>query len=131
MSTQYLSPSGEIIESVIEVDGQQLTLEDRFHPDFVTSLVPYDPSNPPAAPETPANLVPAVVTMRQARLALLAAGLLDDVNQAVAQAPQEAQIDWEFAATVERSSSTVEMLATALNLDEATLDALFTDAATR
>ena len=54
--------------------------------------------------------VPQSVTMRQARLALLGAGLLDDVDAALAAIPdatqrRAAQIEWEYAATVERISA--------------------------
>ena len=74
--------------------------------------------------------VPASVTMRQARLALLHAGLLDDVEAALAAIPDEtarraAQIEWEYAQDVERDSPWVQQLATALGLDAAMLDELF------
>ena len=47
--------------------------------------------------------------MRQARLALLQAGLLDQVETALASIPDEvqrkaAQIEWEYATTVDRGS---------------------------
>lgn len=71
------------------------------------------------------------VTMRQARLALLAADLLDDVDNVIATAGRAAEIEWEFAATVERDSPIVQSLAAALDLDDAALDALFADAAGR
>lgn len=83
---------------------------------------------PPAAP-----VVPRVVTMRQARLALLAAGKLDDVGAAIATLPspqkEAAQIEWEYAATVERNSALMGLVASALGLDDDALDALFTAAA--
>lgn len=74
---------------------------------------------------TPNNGVPQQVTMRQARLALLGAGLLDTVQAGVSAMPQTAQIEWEFAATVERTSPLVATLAAALGLDDVALDALF------
>lgn len=81
----------------------------------------------------PTTIVPSVVTMRQARLALLDAGLLPDVNATVAAmagtAGDAARIDWEFAATVDRSSPLVASMAAALALTEAQLDALFIAAA--
>lgn len=84
------------------------------------------------APAKPA--VPAVVTMRQARLALLQAGKLADVDTAIAALPspakEAAQIEWEYATEVKRDSALVAQLAPALNLDAAALDALFTQAAT-
>ena len=75
-----------------------------------------------------------VISMRQARLALLEAGLLDQVEAALAaiedpRLRQRAQIEWEYAATVERSSAWVQTLAGALGLTAAQLDTLFAEAA--
>lgn len=80
--------------------------------------------------------VPAItsVTMRQARLALLGAGLLDDVDAAIAAITdptqrRAAEIEWEYAQTVDRDSSFTQQLAAGLNLTAEQLDALFTQAA--
>lgn len=77
--------------------------------------------------------VPQQVTMRQARLALLAAGLLDSVNVAIAAMPtperSAAVIEWEYAQTVDRHSPFTQQLAAGLGLTDAQLDALFTTAA--
>lgn len=73
----------------------------------------------------PPSKVPTSLSMRQARLALLGAGLLDTVQAGVSAMPKAAQIEWEFAATVERSSPLVATLAASLGLDDAALDALF------
>lgn len=76
---------------------------------------------------------PTSVTMRQARLALLGAGKLSLISTAIAALPspqkEAAQIEWEYAATVERSSALTEILAASLQLSEADLDNLFTSAA--
>lgn len=81
------------------------------------------------APPAPAPMVPQSVTMRQARLALLGAGLLPSVNAAIAAMPEPdksaAQITWEFAATVDRSFGMVPQLAAALGMTEAQIDDLF------
>lgn len=73
------------------------------------------------------------VTMRQARLALLSAGLLDQVTAAIAALPEPdksaALIEWEYAATVERDSGLIPTMGTALGLSTAQLDALFATAA--
>lgn len=73
----------------------------------------------------PPSKVPTSLSMRQARLALLGAGLLDTVQAGVATMPQASQIEWEFAATVDRSSPLVAALSGALGLDDAALDVLF------
>jgi hypothetical protein len=78
-------------------------------------------------PHPPAP-VPRVVTMRQARLALLAAGKYSAVNAAMADASEAIRIEWEFAATVDRDSQTTQLLAAALNLNDTKLDELFTAA---
>ena len=76
--------------------------------------------------------VPAVVTMRQARIALHRAGLLAQVNAALAALPEpartEAQIEWEYATEVQRHYGLVKSLGPALGLTDADLDALFSSA---
>lgn len=86
---------------------------------------------PPPAPPAP---VITSVTMRQARLALLGAGLLDDVDaaiQAITDPVQRkaAEIEWEYAQTVDRDSAFTQQLAGGLNLTAEQLDSLFTQAA--
>lgn len=80
---------------------------------------------PPAPPEP----VPEAVTMRQARLALLGAGLLDSVNTAIAAmtgtAGAAARIEWEYSKEVQRNKELVQALGPALGLSDAQLDALF------
>ena len=86
---------------------------------------------PPAPPHPP--VVPPSVTMRQARLALLGAGLLASVDAAINSLPslqkEAARIEWEYATEVQRSSGLVPMMGAALGLDDAALDALFIEAA--
>jgi hypothetical protein len=74
--------------------------------------------------------VPQVVTIRQAKLALLQAGLLDDVDAAVAQAPREVQIEWEYATEVHRSWPTLLTLQALLSLSDEQVDNLFILAST-
>ena len=87
-----------------------------------------EPADPPPVP------VITSVTMRQARLALLDIGLLDDVDAAIAGIAdpitrRKAQIEWEFGSEVQRHNGVVSLLAAALGLTEQQLDALFTKAA--
>ena len=83
--------------------------------------------------EVPGDPVPEVVTMRQARLALLGAGLLAQVNAAVANMPgtegDAARIEWEYAQEVRRDSPLVAGLSAALGLTDETLDNLYKVAA--
>lgn len=80
------------------------------------------------------SLVPHSVTMRQARLALLGAGLLANVNAAVAAMSgvpgQQAQIAWEFARDVFRTDPLIAAMSAALSLTEAQIDTLFIQANT-
>lgn len=80
---------------------------------------------PPPAPPA----IPSTVTMRQARLALLGAGLLDDVEAAINGLPspqkEAARISWEYSQEVQRHNGIVSMLAPALGLTDAQTDALF------
>ena len=78
--------------------------------------------------------VQKVVTMRQARLALLQGGYLTTINAAIAAMPgaagDAARIEWEFSSTVERNRPLVAAMASALNLTSAQIDDLFKLAAT-
>ena len=85
-------------------------------------------------PEPAPPYVPPVVSMRQARLALLGAGLYADVNAAIDSLPspqkEAARIEWEYATEVQRASGLVPTLGAALSLTEAQLDSLFVTAST-
>jgi hypothetical protein len=80
-------------------------------------------------------LPPRVVAVSpsQARLALLAAGKLDQVAPAIAAMPLEqrtaAQLKWEYASEVRRDDALVIALAAALSLSEQQIDELFAAAA--
>lgn len=88
-------------------------------------------AQPPALPEyVPVVVaVPEVVTMRQARLALLGAGLLAQVDAAIASMPEPqrtaASIEWEYSNALQRSNPFVAQLGAALGIDDAAIDALF------
>ena len=75
------------------------------------------------------NSVPQQVTMRQARLALLNAGLLDDVEMLIAAAGRAAQLEWEYAAVVDRSGPIVSAVQQQKALTDAHIDDLFREAA--
>ncbi len=78
-----------------------------------------------------ANVSPYLtVTPRQARLALLGAGLLAQVEAAVAQAGGAAQITWDFATEVNRLDPFIISIGGALGMSSAQIDALFEAAKT-
>lgn len=89
-------------------------------------------------PERPAAVsqpmpVPQHVTMRQARLALLGAGLLAGIEAAINALPspqkEAARIEWEYSQEVQRHNGFVSALAPVLGLSDGQIDALFIAAA--
>ena len=87
------------------------------------TIAPY--IEPPPLPPT----IPTAVTMRQARLALLQAGVLSLVETAIASMESPAaQIEWNYSQEVNREQPLVKQLAEALNLTSDQLDNLFLEA---
>lgn len=84
------------------------------------------------APEVVAP-VPAEVTMRQARLALLAAGKLAAVEAAIDAMAEPtrtgARIEWEYSNALQRDNALVAALGPALGLSTNDIDNLFRAAA--
>lgn len=80
-------------------------------------------------PATGSVPVPPLVSMKQARLALLQEGYLDQVPEAIATFPEpiksEAQIQWEYSSTVERDNIFCTQLGSLLGMDETQIDDLF------
>lgn len=113
-------------------DGTSTTIpkSHRFWDEYQVWL---DAGNTPEPLPTTVQPPIMVVTMRQARLALLQAGLLQTVNDAVASMPgaagEDARIEWEYSQEVQRDKQLVLALAPVLGLSEAQLDALFVAAA--
>lgn len=109
---------------LIEVPDD-FTVQDYYYPDDVITKKPVI---------TPPPEVPEEVTMRQARLALLAAGRLGDVDTAIASLPspqkEEAQIEWDYSNAVQRNRPFVLQLGQALGLSSSDLDKLFITAST-
>ena len=67
------------------------------------------------------------ITMRQARLYLLSAGLLSQVNSILSQ--NEAwKIEWEYATDVVKNSPLVVALANQLDLSAEAIDTMFNEA---
>lgn len=104
--------------------------------DHITAPADFDPARMAdyaVHDGTLALSVPQKVTMRQARLALLGAGLLDDVDAAIAALPspqkEAAKIEWEYSQEVQRHNGFVSVLAPALGMTDEQTDALFMEAA--
>ena len=109
-----------LLQADAEAMGTSLDEHADMLAEWVVSYVPPEPEPEP---------VPTVLTMRQARLVLLAAGLLDDVEAAVAAADRATQVEFEYAAEMRRDWPTLIAMATALGMDAAQLDDLFIEGA--
>lgn len=70
-------------------------------------------------------VVPSVVSMRQARLALLQSNLLSTVTAAIEAGSEADKITWEYATEVRRDDVLVQNLAAALGLSDHDVDNLF------
>ena len=85
-------------------------------------------------PAAPPSVVPAKVTRRQARQALLLAGLLDKVQPAIDGIVDPvqrgmAQIEWDDSQEFERTRPILIQVGMAIGLDSVGLDQLFIKAA--
>jgi hypothetical protein len=118
------SPAGDVVTEVDPVltDGQWLQ---------AWSVRDFTPEE--IADNLAARRAEMVVTPRQARLALLSAGRLGDIEAAIAalDAPTRAavEIEWEYAVLIERTSPWVVAMTQALGMTDTEVDALFTVAA--
>lgn len=102
---------------VINVETGEQSVVEITDADEIASLQP------------PPPVAPTVVSMRQARLALLQFDLLPTVDAAIAAGSQADQITWEYATEVNRADALVQNLAVGLGLTDQDLDNLFTLAA--
>ena len=122
VASGYGTTDDEAAIRALEAEAIALRAELRAY------LPPYpEPTAPPAV------IVPQRITARQAQLALLEAGLLDDVEAIIEALPANVRahvrIEWDRATHVERGSAVTQMVATALGLTSAQVDALFVAAA--
>jgi hypothetical protein len=111
--------------SVLRLSDSVDIPNDPANTDYAQYLLWLAAGNIPDPADPIAVVIPTVISMAQARLALLDAGLLDAVEHGISSMPRATQIDWEFRHTVERTSPLVATFAAALHLDDAALDALF------
>lgn len=117
--------------SVMSVDDMPNCIEWQ---DGITVGDTYDPDTKTFTKAPIQKIVPEMVTMRQARLALLSVGLLTNVDTVINSLPspqkEAAQIEWQYSSAVERNKSLVQTLGPLLGLSEDQLDDLFIEAAT-
>lgn len=129
----HLIEAGKIANT-IRVDSLDVLpglIDADLHPGNIGDS--WDGSQVTPAPIPPAP-VPDMVTMRQARLALLGAGLLASVDTAIDAMSEPmksaARIEWDYSSAVQRHNGFVAQLGPALGLTEAQIDTLFRQAAT-
>lgn len=126
----------EAIQKICPIDGVSLgdiadkqTWNIAFRPDATNEqkaaaqavVDSFDPNAP---------VVPSEVSPRQARLALLGAGILDQVDAAIAQQPKAVQVAWDYSVSVRRDNPLIAQIAAGLGMTEAQVDQLFITAAT-
>jgi hypothetical protein len=133
---KYVLHAAGVVTNVVEADSAWIAAN---HP--TADLLQDGVFVSPGATRASANnytvvvpvVVPAEVTMRQARLALRAAGKLAAVAAAIDAMPsptkEDAQIEWEYSNTLRRDHPLVAALGPALNLTSEQLDGLFITAA--
>ena len=123
VSAKPVTPAGQVAVplSIENIDGEwtQLWNVRDATPEEIEQMKP---------------IIPRQVTMRQARLALLSAGVLGNVASAIESLDsphrEVAQIEWEFSSTVDRDRPLVTMLGPKLGLTAEQLDQMFITAET-
>ena len=101
----------------------EVTGRDALSPEQDAELQAVIDAHDPDAVVVP---VPEAVTPRQARLALLASGLLDAVETTLAM-PQNraALITWEYALEIRRDDPLIATIGTAMEMSSGQIDDLF------
>jgi len=114
---------------LVDNGGVPLYVDDPKFIAGLSSIAPAVVFAPPRAPTAAELLAVERADMRcsrfQAKAALHAAGLLDDVETAMATADRFAQIAWADAIEFRRNSPTIKAMAAALELTDAQIDNLF------
>jgi hypothetical protein len=114
----------------IDEDGKQRVSCVESDPDLQAWIAA---GNTPLEPDPLPVVVPQSVSMAQARLALIGAGLFSAIDAGLKALPEPqrttALTAWEYAPTVSRNGALVTTLAGQFGLTEAQLDALFVAAA--
>jgi hypothetical protein len=118
---------------VIRLSDGASFLMDEGNADYQKYLAWVAEGNTPQEPDPEMVVIPQTVSMAQARLALIGAGLFSAIDAGLKALPEPqrttALTAWEYAPTVSRNGALVTTLAGQFGLTEAQLDALFTAAA--
>jgi hypothetical protein len=111
--------------NAIEVSDEIRTIHENY-PEYIWNGTTLIPEEIPIPEEI--IYIPQQVTMRQARLQLVALGIYDIVNQAVSSMGNLAIIEWEYAATIERTNPFVQAMIGMLGWTTEQADTYFIEA---
>lgn len=127
---QRQSETDPQIYARIDDDGKCRLTCSADHPELVAWIAK---GNTPEDPDPAPAVVPRSVSMAQARLALIGAGLLDEIEAGFQALPEPQKTTvltaWEYSPTVSRNGALVTTLAGPFGLSEEDLDDLFIAAA--
>jgi hypothetical protein len=121
ISEQYVDPSYSVPKCVFdkppEVEHNEVAC--YLNNSWVIIPKPYQVSHP--------EPIPTSITPRQARLKLLEADLLDNL-EAVITTNRAWQIEWEYATEVKRDSPLIDAVASEASLTDEQIDQMFIEA---
>lgn len=128
-SLSYWKAYLECLRDYTNKDDDVYSINDLSSSTYITDDATYSVNlNENGRPESLSVIssVPQVVSMRQARLALLKSEILTDVENAIKNGTdQELKIEWEYAIEIRRDWENLINLATSLGLTDDNLDDLF------
>lgn len=116
--------------TIIRIADNANIPSDPNNSDYAKYLAWLAEGNTPESADPILPAIPSIVSMRQARLALLQWGLLSQVNTVISTADEATKITWEFSTEVQRDNALVSSLSLALGLTAQQIDELFVFAAT-
>jgi len=127
IQTVKLQDEGWLINGAMSVPNDPANRHYQIVQDWIVDGNTPEPEQ--TADELKAAKMSKAVSMRQARLALLQAGKLADIEAAIAALPEPdktaVSIEWEYAQDVRRDHTWVQALGAQLGMTDDELDNLF------